>query len=67
MGGTGSLVKALEQLMRDVGIEIIKNFDVSEIVFDPTATRVSGVKASDGKSLIFDSEKLWLPNQYYKP
>jgi len=55
MGGTGSLVKALEQLMRDVGIEIIKNFDVSEIVFDSTATRVSGVKASDGKSLIFDS------------
>jgi phytoene desaturase len=55
MGGTGSLVKALERLMSDVGIEIIKNFDVSEIVCDPAATRVSGIKASDGELLDFDS------------
>ena len=32
MGGTGSVVKALEKLMLEEGIKIIKNSEVTEII-----------------------------------
>ncbi len=34
MGGTGSVVKALEKLMKEEGVKIIKNAEVTEIVSD---------------------------------
>ena len=34
MGGTGSVVKALEKLMKEEGIKIIKNAEVTEIISD---------------------------------
>ncbi len=49
MGGTGSLVNALEKLMIEENIEIIKNAEVTEI-FD-FGNQVTGVKINNNKEI----------------
>src|SRR6056300_462589 len=49
MGGTGNIVKGLEKLMNEVGINIIKGKEVLEI--NTHETNVMGVKLNDGKSI----------------
>ncbi len=47
MGGTGSVVKALEQLMKEENIKIIKNAEVTEIISKDN--KVEGVKINNSK------------------
>ena len=47
MGGTGNLVKALEKLMREENIQIIKSAEVTEIISDNNV--VQGVKINNSK------------------
>jgi phytoene desaturase len=52
MGGTGSVVKALEKLMKEENIEIIKNSEVTEIISDNY--NVKGVKINNSKIILCD-------------
>ncbi len=45
MGGTGNIIKGLEKLMHEEGIDIIKNSEVTEIV--SKSNKISGVKLND--------------------
>ena len=45
MGGTGNIIKGLEKLMQEEGIDIIKNSEVTEIV--SKSNKISGVKLND--------------------
>jgi phytoene desaturase len=49
MGGTGSVVKALEKLMEEENIEIIKNAEVTEML--NTGNQITGVKINDEKEI----------------
>ena len=49
MGGTGSVVNALEKLMKEENIEIIKNAEVTEIL--NTNNQITGVKINDDKEI----------------
>ena len=49
MGGTGSVVNALEKLMREEHIEIIKNAEVTEIL--NTNNQITGVRINGGKEI----------------
>ena len=49
MGGTGSVVNALEKLMKEENIEIIKNAEVTEIL--NTDNQITGVKINDEKEI----------------
>jgi len=49
MGGTGSVVKALEKLMKEENIEIIKNAEVTEML--NTGNQITGVKINDEKEI----------------
>ena len=49
MGGTGSVVNALEKLMKEENIEIIKNAEVTEIL--NTGNQITGVKINDEKEI----------------
>ena len=42
MGGTGNVVKALEKLMKEENIQIVKDAEVTEIISDDN--KVKGVK-----------------------
>lgn len=53
MGGTGALVDAFEQLMREQGIKIRLNTTVSGI--DVEGDRVTGVRTEDGQHLAADA------------
>ncbi len=52
MGGTGSMVKALEKLMNEEGIIINKNAEVTEIISDNKS--VKGVKINNSKIINCD-------------
>ena len=45
MGGTGNIIKGLEKLMQEEGIDIIKNSEVTEIV--SKSNKITGVKLND--------------------
>ena len=47
MGGTGSVVQALEKLMEEENIEIIKNAEVTEIL--TKNKKVKAIKINDSK------------------
>ena len=52
MGGTGSVVKALEKLMHEENIKIIKSAEVTEIISNDN--RVKGVKINNSKIIECD-------------
>ena len=52
MGGTGSIVRALEKLMEEENIEIIKNAEVTEII--SSNNNVKGVKINNSKIINCD-------------
>ncbi len=45
MGGTGNIIKGLEKLMQEEGIDIIKNSEVTEII--SKSNKITGVKLND--------------------
>ena len=45
MGGTGNIIKGLEKLMLEEGIDIIKNSEVTEII--SKSNKITGVKLND--------------------
>ncbi len=45
MGGTGNVIKGLEKLMLEEGIEIIKNSEVTEII--SKSNKITGIKLND--------------------
>ncbi len=45
MGGTGNIIKGLEKLMQEEGIDILKNSEVTEIV--SKSNKITGVKLND--------------------
>ena len=52
MGGTGSVVKALEKLMKEENIQIIKSAEVTEII--SSDNKVKGVKINNTESIKCD-------------
>ena len=52
MGGTGSVVKALEKLMKEENIQIIKSAEVTEIILDKNV--VKGVKINNSEIINCD-------------
>ncbi|MDC0426921.1 phytoene desaturase family protein [Pelagibacteraceae bacterium] len=49
MGGTGSLVNALEKLMKEENIKIVKNAEVTEIL--NTSNQITGVRINNEKEI----------------
>ena len=47
MGGTGNIIKGLEKLMLEVGIDIIKNSEVTEII--SKSNKIAGIKLNNQK------------------
>ncbi|MDC3074765.1 phytoene desaturase family protein [Candidatus Pelagibacter sp.] len=47
MGGTGNIIKGLEKLMLEEGIDIIKNSEVTEII--SRSNKITGIKLNDQK------------------
>ena len=45
MGGTGNIIKGLEKLMNEVGVEIIKNSEVSKIILEKN--KITGVQINN--------------------
>ena len=45
MGGTGNIIKGLEKLMLEEGIDIIKNSEVTEII--SKSNKITGIKLND--------------------
>ena len=54
MGGTGNIIKGLEKLMLEEGIDIIKNREVTEII--SKSKKITGVKLNDQE--IIDAENV---------
>jgi len=54
MGGTGNIIKGLEKLMLEEGIDIIKNSEVTEII--SKSKKITGVKLNDQE--IIDAENV---------
>ncbi len=54
MGGTGNIIKGLEKLMLEEGIDIIKNSEVTEII--SKSNKITGVKLNDQE--IIDAENV---------
>ncbi len=52
IGGTGNIVKALEKLMKEENIEIIKDAEVTEIIIN--GNKVNGVKINGSKTINCD-------------
>ena len=52
IGGTGNVVKALEKLMKEENIQIIKNAEVTEIICNKD--KVKGVNINDKKIINCD-------------
>ena len=53
VGGTGNIIKGFEKLMNEVGIEILKNSEVTEIV--TKNNKISGVKLNNGNEVGADN------------
>ncbi len=49
MGGTGNIIKGLEKLMNEIGIEIIKNSEVTEII--TKNKKITGIKLNNEKEI----------------
>jgi phytoene desaturase len=49
MGGTGNIIKGFEKLMNEVGIEILKNSEVIEIV--TKNNKITGIKLNNKKEI----------------
>jgi len=47
MGGTGNIIKAFEKLMIEIGVEIIKNSEVTEII--TKNNKITGIKLNNEK------------------
>ena len=45
MGGTGNIIKGLEKLMNEVGVEIIKNSEVNKIILEKN--KITGVQINN--------------------
>lgn len=54
MGGTSALVSALEKLLREEGVVIEKNFDVTSIPINPLTGRAMAVEDGKGKEIKAD-------------
>jgi len=54
MGGTGNIIRGLEKLMLEEGIDIIKNSEVTEII--SKSKKITGVKLNDQE--IIDAENV---------
>ncbi len=54
MGGTGNIIRGLEKLMLEEGIDIIKNSEVTEII--SKSNKITGVKLNDQE--IIDAENV---------
>ena len=52
MGGTGNVIKALEKLMIEENIKIIKSAEVTEIISD--SDKVKGVKINNSQFIDCD-------------
>lgn len=55
MGGTTSLVKALERLMEEEGIQIERSFDIVRINICPQTGKAASVESLDGRSIAMDA------------
>ena len=53
IGGTGNIIKGFEKLMNEVGIEIIKNSEVTEII--TKNNKISGVKLNNENEINADN------------
>ena len=53
VGGTGNIIKGFEKLMNEVGIEIIKNTEVTEII--TKNNKISGVKLNNENEIDADN------------
>ena len=53
MGGTGNIIKGFEKLMNEVGIEIIKNSEVTEII--TKNKKITGIKLDNTKQIEVDN------------
>ena len=53
IGGTGNIIKGCEKLMNEVGIEILKNSEVTEII--SKNKKISGVKLSNESEIDADN------------
>ncbi|MDC3175173.1 phytoene desaturase family protein [Candidatus Pelagibacter sp.] len=49
MGGTGNIIRGLEKLMLEEGIDIIKNSEVTEII--SKSNKITGVKLNDQETI----------------
>ncbi len=49
MGGTGNIIKGLEKLMNEIGVEIIKDSEVTEII--TKNEKITGIKINDEKKI----------------
>ena len=47
MGGTGNIIKGFEKLMNEIGVEIIKNSEVTEII--TKNNKITGIKLNNEK------------------
>ncbi|GIS77761.1 MAG: hypothetical protein CM1200mP13_11200 [Candidatus Pelagibacterales bacterium] len=53
VGGTGNIIKGFEKLMNEVGIEIIKNSEVTEII--SKNNKINGVKLNNENEIGADN------------
>jgi phytoene desaturase len=49
MGGTGNIIKGLEKLMNEVGVEIIKNSEVNKIILEKN--KITGVQINNQNNI----------------
>ncbi len=49
MGGTGNIIKGLERLMNEVGVKIIKGYEVKKIISDNK--KITGVQLDNGQKI----------------
>ena len=55
LGGTGSIVNAMERLFKELGGKVHLNAEVSEIIVDDVRRRVSGIRLQDGTIEVADA------------
>ena len=51
-GGMYSLIESLEKILNKLGVQVLKNTNISEIIINNK--KAVGIKTSDGKELNFD-------------
>tara|TARA_B100000963_G_scaffold313552_1_gene291569 strand:- start:1350 stop:2810 length:1461 start_codon:yes stop_codon:yes gene_type:complete len=53
MGGTGNIIRGFEKLMNEVGIKIIKGYEVEKII--SSESKITGVKLNNDTSILADN------------